>query len=230
MKCPTCHKEMQPLSEIKTTQVIFPVLDGFGNPWLCEDSLAHRLELVGTFNGDYDESYFNGEVYQKYEDFPAHEQRVDKLIRITHPKSVLDVGCAYGYIVKRLLDKGIDAWGCDVSEYAESRAKEIIPGRFKRCPAWDMPYQSGSIDVIYCEGVLEHIPEDKIEATFKEFQRIGHRFYLQASLQEHPGVNLEPGHVCVKNTDWWLERIPMDSWFLLSPSGSDSGIYWIYKG
>ena len=85
-------------------------------------------------------------------------------------------------------------------------------------------------DVIYCEGVLEHIPEDKIPATFKEFERVGQRFYLQVSLEEHPGAKLEPGHECLHNVAWWMERIPMNSWLLLDPTGTDGGIYWFFKG
>ena len=144
MKCPVCFEEMTPLSQVASTYPLYPTLDGDGNPWLCKNQITHRQVKVSDFSGQYGESYFNGGVYDEYKDFPAHQKRVEKLIRIARPQSVLDVGCAYGYIVKQLLDKGIPAWGCDISEYAEKRAKEIIPGRVKRCPCWELPYEPHS--------------------------------------------------------------------------------------
>ena len=41
-------------------------------------------------------------------------------------KSVLVVGCAYGFEVKGFRDLGIDAWGIDVSAYAISQADPSI--------------------------------------------------------------------------------------------------------
>lgn len=177
-----------------------------------------------------EEKYFNGEGYYEYIDFSQHVIRARKLVGITRAKSVLDVGCAYGYIVRHLLDMGIPAMGCDISKYCEKRAEEIIPDAFCLCPAWDLGFQDKSFDVIYCEGVLEHVPEDKVDKVFKEFARVADRFYLQVSFIHHKDAEKEVGHVCLQTPEWWYNKMPMDSWLALGYTGTEDNIGWLYKG
>ena len=35
-----------------------------------------------------------------------------------NPGSVLDAGCAYGFLVELLRQQGVEAWGIDISSYA----------------------------------------------------------------------------------------------------------------
>ncbi len=120
--------------------------------------------------------------------------------------------------------------GCDISAYAEEKAKNIIPNQFVRCPAWDLKFGNKTFDLIYCEGVLEHIPEDKIEQTFREFERVANRFYLQMSFSNHKNVEKEYGHVCLHDLEWWAERIPDNSWLALEECGTECCTRWFYKG
>ena len=50
----------------------------------------------------------------------------DKLIAQHHPKTVLDAGCAMGYLVEALRDRGVEAYGIDISEYALSQVRQDI--------------------------------------------------------------------------------------------------------
>lgn len=188
-----------------------------------------RHKKVRDFDGQYEGEYFNGGGYVYYEDFPAHKARAEKLISITRPTSVLDVGCAYGYIVRHLSKAGVYAHGCDVSEYCKKKAEIIIPGKFRKCNAWELPYVDNCFDLIYCEGVLEHIPEDKIEQVFSEFARVGSRCYLQVSFDSHQGVDMEPGHLTLKPPQWWYDRMPSYSWLAMDECGTESCRNWVYK-
>jgi len=179
---------------------------------------------------EYEEEYFNGKGYYNYGNFPQHQVRAEKLINIAKPKSVLDVGCAFGYIVMYLVFFGIPAMGCDISKYAQQKAKEIIPDRFVLCPAWDLKFPDKCFDLIYCEGVLEHIPEDKIEKVFSEFVRVADRYYLQISFSNHKDVEKEYGHVLLKDHNWWFNRMPLNSWLAYGESGTESNFMWLYKG
>ena len=97
---------------------------------------------------EYEESYFGGGPYSHYEDFSQHETRLRRIIALTHPKTVLDVGCAYGFMVRRLLKEGIDAHGCDISKWCQKQAETIIPGRYHLAPADCLPFPDKSIDTI----------------------------------------------------------------------------------
>lgn len=182
---------------------------------------------------EYERDYFtNGNGlggYFNYGDFEVHGARVDKLIAITNPKSVLDVGCAYGFIVKRLLDKGIPAMGCDISKWCEDR--EIIPGHFVRTPTHDLSaFKDKQFDVLYCEGVLEHIEECNIVKTMAEFARVANKRYLALTFDYHANAGETDGHVCLHNPAWWFDKIPLYTWMFLGNTGTDGGTQWVYKG
>jgi len=155
---------------------------------------------------------------------------VNKIISISHPKSVLDVGCAYGYIVKRLRDKGIYAIGMDISEWCSRQ--RIIPDYYVRHDMRVVPYpfKDKEFDLLYCEGVLEHIGEEYIEGIMKEFERVSERRLLQLSFDWHKNVEIEPGHINVKHHDWWFERVPLNTWLALDECATERCNKWLYKG
>src|SRR5437764_14315262 len=47
----------------------------------------------------------------------------EELIRALQPKRVLDAGCALGFLVEAFWDRGVEAWGMDVSSYAISEVR-----------------------------------------------------------------------------------------------------------
>ena len=44
----------------------------------------------------------------------------EKIIALFHPETVLDAGCAFGYLVSELRKRGVEAYGFDISDYAIS--------------------------------------------------------------------------------------------------------------
>ena len=188
---------------------------------------------------EYEEGYFTKTGYDGYWDCPEHAIRVEKIINITQPQSVLDVGCAYGYIVKRLLDKGIHAVGMDISHWCEQKAAEIIPRHFVRHDMRQTPYpfRGKEFDVLYCEGVLEHIGAQYIDKIMVEFERISNKRLLALTLEWHIQANphksqdgIAPGHLCLHNHNWWFNKMPNYSWLFLPPYGTQDSNMWLYKG
>src|SRR5437867_12330579 len=55
--------------------------------------------------------------------FRAMAESIDRTIK---PKRVLDAGCAKGFLVESLRDRGIEAFGIDISEYAISEVRPDI--------------------------------------------------------------------------------------------------------
>ena len=50
----------------------------------------------------------------------------EKIVQEINPRTVLDAGCAMGFLVEGLRKRGVDAYGIDISEYAISQAHESI--------------------------------------------------------------------------------------------------------
>lgn len=135
----------------------------------------------------YDKDYFNGGgkvggySREGYWDYPVHEVTTNKII--AHIRSlettrsyrdspkVLELGSARGYIVKRLQDRGFEAYGMEISEhcYLTRVTENIIQ--------WDMckfpwPFGNKEFDLVYSIATLEHIPQEFLSEVVKEIERI----------------------------------------------------------
>ncbi|MBE3070032.1 MAG: class I SAM-dependent methyltransferase, partial [Planctomycetes bacterium] len=96
--------------------------------------------------------------------------------------AVLDVGCAYGFLLARF-DDGRPLYGCDVSEWAIRQAEARLPrGRFQVIGAADpLPYEDGRFDSVLCTDVLEHLVPARQDAMLAEVARVlapGGRFFM----------------------------------------------------
>ena len=173
----------------------------------------------------YEEEYFTAKPYAPYytigEPAPLSAQKFIVLMNVTQPRSVLDVGCAYGLMVERCLENGIYAMGLDISKWCEKQAEIIIPGHFVRGVAWDLPFKDKEFDVLYCDGVLEHIPERLIEQTLSEFYRVANKRCMDITF-DHPETE---HHICNHNFDWWFERCPPNTWLSKEGNTFDQGIF-----
>ncbi len=80
----------------------------------------------------------------------------DNVVRNLHPSSVLDAGCAMGFLVEALRERNVEAWGIDVSEYAISQADESVR-EYLSVASLTEPLNR-RYDLITCIEVLEHVP------------------------------------------------------------------------
>ena len=74
---------------------------------------------------------------------------------------VLDLGCGTGRFVAALRDAGADAVGVELAETALRRAHVNAPGADLRLvePDGSLPLDHGSVDLVWCSEVLEHVPD-----------------------------------------------------------------------
>jgi len=74
------------------------------------------------------------------------------------PRTVLDAGCAMGFLVEGLRRRGIEAYGLDISEYA---IEHVHPDVRPYCRVGSLANPlARSFDLIVCIEVLEHMPAD----------------------------------------------------------------------
>jgi SAM-dependent methyltransferase len=75
---------------------------------------------------------------------------------------VLDYGCGAGQIVEALLDRGIDAHGCDVfydgGDYSSQVPSALMGTRVRRMENGRIPFDDGFFDMVVNNMVMEHVP------------------------------------------------------------------------
>ena len=94
-------------------------------------------------------------------------QNIDKTLTYIFPlinrlaaKSVLDVGCGVGTMVKTLNGKGIDAYGVDLISLGRYwLAQDMDRERFFFVDPYrmELPFESNSLDFVFTLGAIEHV-------------------------------------------------------------------------
>jgi SAM-dependent methyltransferase len=77
-------------------------------------------------------------------------------------KLVLDAGCGAGRFAEVALGKyKAELVACDLSEAVDACRQNLLPNRPLICQAsiYDLPFQEGTFDVVYCIGVVQHTPD-----------------------------------------------------------------------
>jgi glycosyltransferase involved in cell wall biosynthesis/2-polyprenyl-3-methyl-5-hydroxy-6-metoxy-1,4-benzoquinol methylase len=123
----------------------------------------------------------------------------DKIVQTIKPRTALDVGCAKGFLVEALRDRGVEAFGLDISEYAIGRVREDIKPycwvgsvleSFPRC-----------YDLIVCIEVLEHLPAAEAELAVDNLCRHADDILFSST----PDDFTEPTHCNVQPVEYWAE-------------------------
>lgn len=113
----------------------------------------------------YDEEYYRkgcGPVpYARSEPqwAPFFGSLADQLIRALRPSSILDAGCALGFLVEAFWDRGVRAVGVDVSPFAIANVRRDIQPYCRLGSIADGI--DGKYDLITCIEVVEHMPPEQ---------------------------------------------------------------------
>lgn len=121
----------------------------------------------------------------------------DNIVTKLHPITVLDAGCALGLLVETLRDRGVDARGVDVSDYAISQAHAKVRDHV-RVGSLTEPL-GDAIDLVTCVEVLEHIPASEINEVVKNLTSITDRVLMSST----PDDYAETTHLNVQPPEYW---------------------------
>jgi len=164
-------------------------------------------ELESAFDRDYFVWDGKGEAkgYKGfYADFPERLKFLD-YIKSLKPKSVLEVGCAYGFLVKSLNDAGIPAKGVDVSTFAyKMRATDDI----QVASVLDLPFEDGEFDLVVTIELLEHIREEDTPQALSELARVSRRGAHWIAYKEVDDLfqTKDVTHINIRPYVWWQEK------------------------
>ena len=115
------------------------------------------------------------------------------------PTRVLDAGCAMGLLVEALVERGMDAHGIDISDYAIGQAAAAIADRV-RVGSLTTPLE-GRYDLIVCIEVLEHMPAEDARVALANLCAHSDDILFSSS----PTDFTETTHVNVQPPEAWAE-------------------------
>jgi glycosyltransferase involved in cell wall biosynthesis len=123
----------------------------------------------------------------------------EKIIAEIGPRTVLDAGCAMGFLVESLRDRGVEAFGVDLSDYAISQVRPDMQP-FCRVGSVTAPFER-RYDLIVCIEVLEHMPAADAELAVVNFCQSADDILFSST----PNDYREPTHFNVQPPEVWAE-------------------------
>lgn len=137
------------------------------------------------------------------------DNRANELIGMYGMGKYLELGAGCGILVKALRDKGCEAWGIEVSDYAlsEKCSDFLIKGDMR-----DIPFPDNYFDVVHSWAVFGYVDEEGTEKAIKECKRLGnHQYHTIDLVQSELSPNYSYDYIFMKPKEWWDERIKNDA-------------------
>lgn len=143
-----------------------------------------------------------------YRDFPLNRVKADYTMSKTARGKTLDIGCAMGYIVRRLRGRGVDVWGLDISEYAISHAPEDVKPYLKAGSADSLPWGDKEFDMVVSFSTFEHLPKGIVEKAISEAIRVAKKGIISVTPGDSPHFDEDVSHQTKQPLSWWREQFP----------------------
>ena len=151
----------------------------------------------------YDAYYYAhgcGSAYHRTEEWLSFFGHIaDRIVTDIGPATVLDTGCAMGFLVEALRQRGVDAYGVDISEYA---IQKVEPGIQPYCWVGSVlePF-SRKYDLIVSIEVLEHLPSSSASEAVRNCCLHSESVLFSSTPFDHK----EFTHVNVQPPEYWAE-------------------------
>ena len=138
--------------------------------------------------------------------YPEFKDLATRIKELFNPASVLDVGCAKGFLVLAFAEMGIDAYGVDTSDYAISSAPlEIRPYLYQVDLNKDtLPFEAEKFDFVTFLGTIEYLYDHKL--AIQEVNRIlrrGGRLYLTTIYERNPKDKIR---INIQSKAFWIRK------------------------
>lgn len=170
--------------------------------------VAPREDAGSPEYGSYYYRHDCGIPYERNEHWLNFFDRVaEAIVREFHPSTVLDAGCAMGFLVEALRKRGVDAKGIDVSEYAISQVHESVA---EHCSVASLSEPlPGRFDLVTCIEVLEHIPAEQADVAIANLCAASDRLLVSTSPRDYS----EPTHLNVQPPEFWSAAFAREGFF-----------------
>lgn len=160
----------------------------------------------------YTEEYFQGDReksnYSGYAEASLGPSNIlgETLFRFFRPSRCLDVGCAVGHSVKRLVELGVDAHGVDISDWAVQHASTPRV----RQSDFSQELLNKQFDLVYSYDVVEHVMPERLTFAICNLWQSTTRDLLIVPATYENGETFdpnEPTHLIFKPYSWWVDFV-----------------------
>lgn len=159
------------------------------------------IELNGEHFGEYYYSHDCGIPYRRTEHWLTFFDKIaDRIVKQLEPKTVLDAGCAWGFLVEALRKRGVEAWGIDISKYAISNVHESIKDY---CTVGSIvnPFDR-KYDLIVNIEVLEHMKQADAVKAIENFCNSTDQVLFSSTPFDYTEVT----HINVHPPEYWSKE------------------------
>ncbi len=182
-----------------------------------------------------DREYFDGTRQQGYGGYrydgrwkPVVE-RLREQYDLTSSSSVLDVGCAKGFLLQdfKELIPGIEVAGLDISRYAIGEADPVIRPHLHLGNASELPFATDSFDLVISINSLHNIlPLEGVKRALQEIERVSrnHKFVSLGAFSNEEEREVLDRWAVVATT-----YMHEDQWEELFGKVGYTGDYWWFK-
>ena len=149
-----------------------------------EERGATKTEDVRRVARQFGKEFFDGDRqygYGGFKYFPRFWQPViptfQKHFGLTGRSSLLDVGCAKGFMLHDLVEliPDITVSGVDVSDYAIEHAMDDIKSKVQVADARDLPFADNSFDVVIAINTIHNLDRDDCAQALREIERVSRK-------------------------------------------------------
>lgn len=146
-----------------------------------EERGATKTEDVRQIARQFGKEFFDGDRQYGYGGFkysPKFWQPViptfQKHFGLTGRSSLLDVGCAKGFMLHDLeeLIPGVTVKGVDISEYAITNSMDNIKSKVQIADAKELPFADNSFDVVISINTIHNLDHDDCVQALREIERV----------------------------------------------------------
>ena len=161
----------------------------------------------GYYTSHCGDDYTDPKIWQPFFDAIA-----DRIVADLNPKTVLDVGCATGYLVAALRDRDVEAYGFDISDSAILHVREDIR---PFCTVHSLlkderpPEFPGTFDLVTCIEVLEHLYEEEVDIAVQNLCRFSDSVLFSSSSEDI----VEVTHVNVRQPEYWAKIFAKQNYY-----------------
>lgn len=166
----------------------------------------------GTTSADYANAYYRHYAGPPYTYDEPHWKEffgtiADVLVAVLDPGTTYDAGCAKGFLVRALAERGVDARGGDLSDFAIAEAP---PGLAERLEVRDLtqPF-ADRYDLVTCIEVLEHMAPEQARTAIGHLCAASDRILLSTTPEDFA----ESTHINIRPPAAWAQDFAAHGFF-----------------